>query len=178
MKKLLLSALSLFMAATVICKVATTSAPKSPPTFESAVELIKSFEGMHKPKNWPYIGYGHRVLKGEKYKKGVQLSEAEAEALLRKDLKENCALYRAYGADSLLLGALAYNVGRGTVNKSSILKKLKAGDREIESVYMQYCRYRGKVMPQIQRRRKTELETLFVKETTKTEVVKKVVKKA
>ena len=30
------------------------------PLFERAVLIIKKFETIHLPKNWPYICYGHR----------------------------------------------------------------------------------------------------------------------
>ena len=98
------------------------------PLFERAVLIIKKFETLHKPKHWPYVGYGHQVQPGEPYRRGCQLTEAQADALLRKDLAKFCALYSQYGKDSVLLGALAYNCGPGVVNKSSILKKLKSGD--------------------------------------------------
>ena len=31
------------------------------PLFERAVLIIKKFETLHKPKHWPYVGYGHQV---------------------------------------------------------------------------------------------------------------------
>ena len=58
-----------------------------------------------------YLGYGHRKLPGEKFFRGYKMSEREADALLRKDLRKFCALYRDMGKDSILLGALAYNIG-------------------------------------------------------------------
>jgi GH24 family phage-related lysozyme (muramidase) len=73
------------------------------PLFERAVLIIKKFETMHNPKHWPYVGYGHCVQPGEPYRRGVQLTEAQADALLRKDLRKFCALYSQYGKDSLLL---------------------------------------------------------------------------
>ncbi|MDE6521881.1 MAG: hypothetical protein K2L17_03600 [Muribaculaceae bacterium] len=51
---------------------------------------------------------------------------ARADSWLRKDLAYFCSLYFQYGKDSFLLGPLAYNCGPGMVNKSSILKNLKA----------------------------------------------------
>ena len=132
------------------------------PLFERAVLIIKKFETMHKPKHWPYIGYGHQVQPGEPYRRGVQLTEAQADALLRKDLKKLCALYSEYGKDSVLLGALAYNCGPGVVNKSSIIKKLKAGDRDIFGIYTSYCHYEGKWHKGIHTRRLTEFAALFV----------------
>ncbi len=62
------------------------------PLFERAVLIIKKFETLHKPKHWPYVGYGHQVQPGEPYRRGVQLTEAQADALLRKDLAKFCAL--------------------------------------------------------------------------------------
>ena len=132
------------------------------PLFERAVLIIKKFETMHKPKHWPYVGYGHQVQPGEPYRRGVQLTEAQADALLRKDLAKFVSLYKAYGKDAVLLGALAYNCGPGVVNKSSILKKLKSGDRNIFQAYTSHCRYKGKFHKQIHTRRLTEYAALFL----------------
>ena len=132
------------------------------PLFERAVLIIKKFEKMHHPKNWPYVGYGHQVQPGEPYRKGVQLTEAQADALLRKDLAKFVSLYKDYGKDAVLLGALAYNCGPGVVNKSSILKKLKAGDRNIFKAYTSHCCYKGKFHKQIHTRRLTEFAALFI----------------
>ena len=60
------------------------------PLFERAVLIIKKFETMHHPKHWPYVGYGHCVQPGEPYRRGCQLTEAQADALLRKDLRKFC----------------------------------------------------------------------------------------
>ena len=79
------------------------------PPFERACVLIRHYETLHKPKHWPTIAYGHVVQKGENYRKR-QYSHAEADRILRKDLSRLCAYYRGYGADSLLLACLAYNV--------------------------------------------------------------------
>lgn len=132
------------------------------PLFERAVLIIKKFETLNHPKDWPYVGYGHKVQPGEPYRRGVQLTEAQADVLLRKDLKKLCSLYSGYGKDSVLLGALAYNCGPGVVNKSSILKKLKAGDRNIFKAYTAYCRFKGKWHKGIYKRRVTELTILLI----------------
>ena len=131
------------------------------PLFERAVLIIKKFETMHKPKHWPYVGYGHQVQPGEPYRRGVQLTEAQADALLRKDLAKFVSLYKDYGKDAVLLGALAYNCGLGVVNKSSILKKLESGDRNIFQAYTSHCRYKGKWHKGIHTRRLTEFAALF-----------------
>lgn len=97
------------------------------------------------------------------------MTAREAEVLLRKDLRELCAMFRSYGQDSLLLAALAYNIGpykvlgcKGRYPKSIVLKKLEAGDRNIRDDYVKYCRWRGKRVPSIERRRYIELMLLFI----------------
>ena len=107
------------------------------------------------------IRRGHQVQPGEPYRRGVQLTEAQADALLRKDLAKFVSLYKDYGKDAVLLGALAYNCGPGVVNKSSILKKLKSGDRNIFQAYTSHCRYKGKWHKGIHTRRLTELAALY-----------------
>ncbi|ROT11434.1 lysozyme [Muribaculaceae bacterium Isolate-105 (HZI)] len=131
------------------------------PPFERAVIIIKKFETLHRPKDYPYVGYGHRVLPGEPYRRGVQLTEKQADALLRKDLRKFVSLYKAYGKDALLLGVLAYNCGPGVVNKSTVLKKLKSGNRDIFKSCTSHCRYKGKFHKQLHQRRITEYIVLF-----------------
>ena len=133
------------------------------PLFERAVLIIKKFETLHKPKHWPYVGYGHQVQPGEPYRRGVQLTERQADILLRKDLRKFCALYSQYGKDSILLACLAYNCGPGVVNKSSVLKKLKSGNRDIFKSYTSHCRYKGKFHKQLHQRRIMEIMILFQK---------------
>ena len=131
------------------------------PPFERAVIIIKKFETLHHPKDYPYVGYGHRVLPGEPYRRGVQLTEKQADALLRKDLLKFVSLYKAYGKDALLLGVLAYNCGPGVVNKSTVLKKLKSGNRDIFKSYTAHCRYKGKWHKGLYKRRIAEISLLF-----------------
>lgn len=131
-------------------------------SFEQAVQIIKKYEGLHSPKHWPLIGYGHMVLPGEKYSRSKALSEKEAEALLRKDLLKNCAVFREFGKDSLLLGVLAYNIGSGNTLKSSVVKKLKAGNRDIKENYLAHSKYRGKTLSGLKKRRVEEFEALFI----------------
>lgn len=129
--------------------------------FEEAVTLIKKYETLHSPRHWPLIGYGHKVQPGEKYSRGVRLTESQADALLRKDLKKFIDYYKSYGKDSLLLAVLAYNVGPGKVNKSSVISLLKQGNRNIKQAFESMCRYKGKVHKQIHARRVEEYKALF-----------------
>ncbi|WP_286330731.1 hypothetical protein [Duncaniella freteri] len=56
--------------------------------------------------------------------------------LFCKDLRKFCAHDALYGKDSGLLGVLAYNCGPGVGNKSTVLKKLKRGDRTSSSPHL------------------------------------------
>lgn len=138
------------------------------PPFERAVLIIKHYETLHRPEHWPTIGYGHVVQPGEPYRKGVQLTESQADNLLRKDLRKFCALYRSYGADSLLLACLSYNCGTVKVlggkgyKKSRLLLRLESGDRNILADYLSFCHYKGKTHFGIYRRRCVEYQLLYM----------------
>lgn len=128
--------------------------------FERACVLIRHYETLHTLKHWPTIAYGHVVKKGENYQKR-QYSHAEADQILHKDLSHLCAYYRSFGRDSLLLACLAYNVGTVRVQNSTILKKLRLGDRNIHGEYTSFSRYQGKRHPGLYRRRWLELELFY-----------------
>ena len=162
MKKLLIFLMAIVTLAVTTPALASKRSIMELPLFERAVLIIKKFETLHKTRYWPYVGYGHQVQPGEPYLRGCQLTEAQADALLRKDLRKFCALYSQYGKDSVLLGALAYNCGPGVVNKSGILKKLKSGNRNIFKAYTSHCRYKGKRHKGLYNRRLTELAALFI----------------
>ena len=162
MKKLLIFLMAIVTLAVTTPAFAAKRSIMELPLLERAVLIIKKFETLHQLKHRPYYGYGHRILPGERFPQHRPLTESEADALLRKDLKKFCSMYSQYGKDSVLLGALAYNIGPGAVNKSSVIKKLKAGDRNIFKSYTSHCRYKGKWHKGLYNRRLTELAALFV----------------
>ncbi|WP_290396798.1 lysozyme [uncultured Duncaniella sp.] len=135
------------------------------PPYERAVLIIKHHETLHDSRrHWPYLGYGHRKLPGEKYFRGYKMSEREADALLRKDLNKFIGIFNDLEPrDALLLGVLSYNIGPGAVKKSSVYRKLKAGDRNIFKAYTAHCRYKGKFHKQLHQRRIMEFMVLFQK---------------
>lgn len=140
---------------------ATSKTGTFSPEFEKAIAVIKKYEGLHRNKG-ELIGYGHKVVAGDGYKRNANLTEAQADKLLRSDLAKLCEKYRSFGKDSLLLSALAYNCGIGTVAKSSVYKNLLAGNRNIKAAYLSYCKAGGKTLSQLKRRRIEEYETLFI----------------
>lgn len=134
--------------------------------FDKAVLCVKYFEGWH-DRHYPYIGYGHRLLRGERLSPNI--SERQADSLLRSDLLGRYALFRRYGKDALLLTVLSYNVGTGTLlgygrhPKSKLIRKLERGDRNIIHEYLAFCRYRGKILKGLQRRRWVEFALFYVR---------------
>ena len=154
-------------------KTSTTDSPSQKdlgifalPPFERAVRCIKYYEGWHDIKrNYPYIGWGHRILPHEKYWKNLTFQQADS--LLRSDLRKLCTLFRKYGRDTLLLAVLAYNVGpykilgNGKYPKSRLLQKIEQGERNIRGEYLDFCRWKGKYIASIKRRRQMELLLLY-----------------
>ncbi len=57
----------------------------------------------------PICGLGASGAAGERYSART-MTKRQADALLRKDLRKFCAMFRKFGRDSLL-ATLAYNVG-------------------------------------------------------------------
>ena len=164
MKKLLIFFVALLTLAAATPPAQAKRSIMELPPFERAVLIIKKFETLHKPKHWPYIGYGHCVQPKEPYRRGIQLSERQADILLRNDLMKFVSLYKHMGMnDAILLGTLAYNIGPGAVNKSSVYRKLKNGTRDIYQEYIAHCHYKGKKHSGLLKRRMTELAALFVR---------------
>lgn len=136
------------------------------PPFERAVVCVKYFEGWHGKSNYPYVGYGHQLQRGETFTS--DMPEWQADSLLRADLTAQISRFKGYGKDALLLSLLAYNVGAGrllgtkTQRKSQLLRKIEAGDRNILQEYLSYCHCKGRVLRGLIRRRKAEFLLFFI----------------
>ena len=115
----------------------------------------------------PYVGYGHRLLPGERL--SCAMTKRQADSQLRADLKKRLVTFRRFGRDSLLLAVLSYNVGEyrllgyGKQPKSRLVQKLESGDRDIRGEYISFCRYRGKELKALHLRRRVELALLYEK---------------
>ena len=68
--------------------------------WETAVRCIKKYEGWHGPEHYPYVAYGHRIRKGEKFP--ARLTESEGDSILRKDLKEMWFFVKFGGTSSIV----------------------------------------------------------------------------
>lgn len=137
------------------------------PLMERAFLCTRYFEGWHDQSCYPYIGWGHRLQPGERYSART-MTKRQADELLRKDLRKFCAMFRQFGKDSLILATLAYNVGpyrllgSKTIPKSTLIKKLEAGDRNIYREYISFCNYKGKRHAMLLKRRKAEFALLYI----------------
>ena len=134
--------------------------------FECAVRCVKYFEGLHGRSRHPYVGYGHRLMKGERFT--ADMTELQADSLLRADLLSRYSLFRRFGKDALLLTILSYNVGTGTLlggrnrPKSRLIRKLEQGDRNILPEYLSFCRYKGRILPGLLKRRRVEFALFYI----------------
>ncbi len=57
------------------------------PLMERAFLCTRHFEGWHDQSCYPYVGWGHRLQKGESYSART-MTKRQADALLRKDLRK------------------------------------------------------------------------------------------
>ena len=132
---------------------------------DACVQLVKTFEGLSTtaykcPAGVLTIGYGH--TRG--VEKDQVITEKQATALLMSDLAAVGA-----GVERILgditgtqnefdaLCSFAFNLGTGNLRKSTLLKQLKAGDRNAAAQeFLKWNKAGGRVMPGLTRRRKAE----------------------
>jgi len=104
---------------------------------QTGIDLIKRFEGLRLKAYrdavgvWT-IGYGHTATA----KQGQRISAERAEELLKRDVEtfERGVMHKLKVSVSQsqfdALVSFAYNVGEGALAKSTLLRKLNAGDRQ------------------------------------------------
>ena len=131
--------------------------------------LIKSFEGL-RLNAYPdpgtggapwTIGYGHT---GPDVYRGLKITEAQAEALLRQDLARF-----GRGVDRLVEGvftsqsqfnamvSLAFNIGLGAFQRSSVLRHHRAGNKlRAAASFLLWVKAAGRTLPGLVRRRNAE----------------------
>lgn len=141
---------------------------------EALIEAIKDHEGLEleaylcPTKVWT-IGYGSTMFEGKPVKKGMKITQTQAEAQLRRDVATFAA-----GVDRLVtvpmsqgqldaLTSFAYNLGLGALKDSTLLELMNKGD--IKGAAAQFSRWnkaKGKALPGLTKRRRAERE-LFLK---------------
>lgn len=142
---------------------------------QSGVDLICDFEGLRLNAYddgvgvWT-IGFGTTIYPGGiKVKKGDVCTEAQAKAYMAHDLKKfelavNTAVTVALNQNQFdALVSLAYNIGTGAFGKSTLVKKLNAGDfKGAADQFNVWINAGGKKMQGLVNRRARE-KALFLK---------------
>ena len=138
-------------------------------TSQAGVDLIKQFEGQRLtaykcPAGIWTIGYGHTSAAGEPtVQPGMTITYQEANGILVRDLvKYENAVNRLVTVpltqnqfDALV--SFTYNVGEGALAKSTLLKKLNAGQYDaVPAELMKWTKGGGKELPGLVRRRRAE----------------------
>lgn len=149
---------------------------------KASLDLIKSFEGLRLNaypdpatggEPWT-IGYGHTSAAGlPKVMKGLKISAEEAEAILALDLGKfaDQVFHRVtlplnpnqFGA----VVSLAYNIGLGNFGKSTLLKRVNAGEFELAAKeFARWNKANKKVMDGLTRRRAAEAKLFLTPPST------------
>lgn len=138
-------------------------------TGDKGVELICHFEGLKLERYrdavglWT-IGYGHLILKTE-MEKLIKITTGEAKTLLRKDLRRTEQGVQKLVSVSVTqnqfdaLVSFAFNLGVGSLKKSTLLRKLNAGDVQRAALqFKSWNKAGGKVLTGLTRRREAEMK--------------------
>ena len=148
-------------------------------TNERGINLIKAFEGCSltayqcPAKIWT-IGYGHTgKVDGKPIVKGMRITAEKADALLKADLAsfersvEDLVKVKLTDNQFAALVSFTYNVGAGNLKKSTLLRKLNAGDYlGAAAEFTKWNKAGGVVLAGLTRRRKEE-QTLYLLKTIK-----------
>lgn len=140
---------------------------------KAGADLIKSYEKLvldayqDSGGVWT-IGYGHTSAAGKPYPKaGMKITEAEANAIFARDVVKFEQAVRKHVKVPLndnqfsALVSLCFNIGEGNFSKSTLVRKLNAGDYDGAANEFKRWKYdNGKVLRGLVRRRVSE-EVLF-----------------
>lgn len=138
-------------------------------TSDAAVNFIKSQEGLSlkackaiPSETYWTIGYGHY---GAEVKANQTITEPEAEALLRKDLKvfesaiNNCIKVKLTQSQFDACVSLAYNIGTGAFAESDIVKFINSNKFGHACVdFPSWRRAGGQILEGLKNRRQKEME--------------------
>jgi GH24 family phage-related lysozyme (muramidase) len=143
-------------------------------TNDIGIRLIKSFEGCKLtayqcPAKKCTIGYGHTgKVDGTAITKGMRVTEAKAIELLKVDLisfeksVNNLVKVKLTENQFAALVSFTYNVGAGNLKRSTLLRKLNAGDYiGAATEFVKWNKAGGIVLTGLTRRRKEE-QALFM----------------
>jgi lysozyme len=144
-------------------------------TSKRGIGLIKEFEGC---RLMPYqdavaiwtVGYGHT---GDDVRPGIKITQAKADALLVQDLARfERGIERIFPEVPLnqdqfdALVAFAFNIGLRALERSTLARKLKAGDiKGASEQFLRWTKAGGKELKGLVRRRIAERDLFLSKGT-------------
>lgn len=129
------------------------------------IDIIKKHEGLRleaylpTPNDVWTIGYGHTHTT----KQGMKITEAQAEALLRKDIAWVEKAINKFVVVPLTqnqfdaLASFVFNVGEGAFSKSTLLRLLNSGDYEgAANQFLRWNKQKGRILKGLTKRREEE----------------------
>ena len=136
---------------------------------QAGVDLIKEFEGLSTkayicPAGVLTIGYGHT---GPDVRKGMQISQAEAERLLRSDLKrfeevvEHAIKVRLTQLEFDAIVSFAFNVGGSALEHSTFTRRMNRGEDKptcFKEEFPKWVNGSDGPLPGLVRRREAEVQ--------------------
>ena len=138
---------------------------------EAGFDLIRKFEGLRlKTYDCPggklTIGYGHT---GPDVKPGLQIDEAKATELLKDDVQrfeksvnDLVMVPMTQGMFDALV-SFSYNLGAGSLQSSTLLKKLNADDKQgAAAEFLKWNKAKGKPLAGLTARRESERDLFLV----------------
>ncbi len=131
----------------------------------AGLSLIREFEGFYPvpyrcPAGLWTVGYGHVLAPYESY---VRITQAQAEALLRKDVRHAALSVLALVRVPLTQGqfdalvSFAFNLGSGAFERSTLRRAVnRQAHDEVPEQLLRWVYAAGRKMPGLQRRRAAE----------------------
>jgi len=138
---------------------------------QAGIDLVRQYEGLRltvykDSAGRPTIGYGHLIKPGENFHTGI--TEKKAELMLASDLIATEDAVKRLVNVMLIQGqfdalvSLVFNIGAGQFQKSTLLRKLNAGDLAgATDEFIRWNKAGGRVAEGLQRRRVEEREVFF-----------------
>uniref|UniRef100_Q3ASQ2 Lysozyme n=1 Tax=Chlorobium chlorochromatii (strain CaD3) TaxID=340177 RepID=Q3ASQ2_CHLCH len=136
-------------------------------TSDNGLNIIRQYEGLRLktyfcPAGKLTIGYGHT---GTDVTSGMSITEAQANELLQEDVKRFATSVNKMVTTEVTQGmfdaliSFSYNIGAGNLQKSTLLKKLNAGDKQgAADEFLKWNKSNGKPLAGLTARRTAERE--------------------
>ncbi len=135
-------------------------------TSQAGIDLIKGYEGLRlrvyrDSGGLPTVGYGHLIKPGEDFHTGISAKKAElmlaADLLATEDAVKRLVNVPMNQNQYDALVSLVFNIGAGQLQKSTLLRKLNAGDLAgAAKEFLRWNKAGGKVVEGLRRRRIAE----------------------